>query len=83
MVGDCVMVAGTPDLRNRFVVGAGSSYAVNATGGSANAVVVSHTHTFSTTSTGNHDTSIRKGLTSELVIVATVGTMRLLKLGLL
>jgi microcystin-dependent protein len=36
---------GTPDLRNRFVVGAGSTYAVNATGGSADAIVVSHTHT--------------------------------------
>lgn len=36
---------GTPDLRNRFVVGAGDSYAVNATGGSADAIVVSHTHT--------------------------------------
>lgn len=35
----------TPDLRNRFVVGAGSTYSVGATGGSANAVVVSHTHT--------------------------------------
>jgi hypothetical protein len=35
---------GTPDLRDRFVVGAGSTYAVNATGGSADAVVVSHTH---------------------------------------
>lgn len=35
----------TPDLRNRFVVGAGSTYAVGATGGSADAVVVSHTHT--------------------------------------
>jgi hypothetical protein len=35
----------TPDLRNRFVVGAGSTYAVGATGGSANAIVVSHTHT--------------------------------------
>jgi hypothetical protein len=35
---------GTPDLRDRFVIGAGSSYAVNATGGSADAVVVSHTH---------------------------------------
>jgi hypothetical protein len=41
---------GTPDLRNRFVVGAGSTYAVNATGGSADAIVVSHTHTFSATS---------------------------------
>lgn len=35
----------TPDLRNRFVVGAGDSYAVDATGGSADAILVSHTHT--------------------------------------
>jgi hypothetical protein len=42
---------GTPDLRNRFVVGAGSTYAVNATGGSADAIVVSHTHTATSTST--------------------------------
>jgi hypothetical protein len=41
---------GTPDLRDRFVVGAGSTYAVDATGGSANAIVVSHTHTASSTS---------------------------------
>jgi microcystin-dependent protein len=34
----------TPDLRNRFVVGAGSTYAVAATGGSADAIVVSHSH---------------------------------------
>ena len=41
---------GTPDLRDRFIVGAGSTYAVDATGGSANAIVVSHTHTASSTS---------------------------------
>jgi hypothetical protein len=35
----------TPDLRDRFIVGAGSTYAVDATGGVADAVVVSHTHT--------------------------------------
>ena len=35
---------GTPDLRDRFVVGAGSTYSVNATGGSADAVIVSHSH---------------------------------------
>ena len=35
----------TPDLRDKFVVGAGSNYAVNATGGSADAVVVAHEHT--------------------------------------
>jgi len=40
----------TPDLRNRFVVGAGDTYAVGATGGSADAIVVDHTHT-GTTST--------------------------------
>ena len=40
---------GTPDLRDRFVVGAGSTYSVDATGGSANAIVVTHTHTFSET----------------------------------
>jgi microcystin-dependent protein len=36
---------GTPDLRDRFIVGAGNSYAVNATGGTADAIVVSHNHT--------------------------------------
>lgn len=44
---------GTPDLRDRFVVGAGSTYAVGATGGSANAIVVSHTHTGSVTDPGH------------------------------
>jgi hypothetical protein len=42
---------GTPDLRDRFIVGAGSTYAVDATGGSADATVVSHTHTATSTST--------------------------------
>ena len=41
----CNGASGTPDLRDRFVVGAGSTYAVAATGGAADAVVVSHTHT--------------------------------------
>jgi hypothetical protein len=41
----CNGTSGTPDLRNRFIVGAGSTYAVAATGGSADAIVVSHTHT--------------------------------------
>jgi hypothetical protein len=48
----------TPDLRNRFVVGAGSTYAVNATGGSADAIVVSHTHTATVTDPGHsHSTT--------------------------
>lgn len=45
---------GTPDLRNRFVVGAGSTYAVGGTGGSADAIVVSHTHTGTTATSGTH-----------------------------
>ncbi len=35
---------GTPDLRDRFIVGAGSTYAVNATGGSADSILPIHTH---------------------------------------
>ena len=47
----CDGTNGTPDLRNKFIVGAGSTYAVNATGGSADAIVPSHTHTGTTNST--------------------------------
>jgi hypothetical protein len=35
---------GTPDLRDRFIVGAGSTYAVDATGGSADSILPTHTH---------------------------------------
>jgi microcystin-dependent protein len=53
----CVGSRGTPILRDRFVVGAGNTYAVNATGGSADAIVVSHTH--SITDPGHaHDISV-------------------------
>jgi len=41
----CNGLNSTPDLRDRFVVGAGSGYSVDATGGSANAIVVTHNHT--------------------------------------
>lgn len=53
----CDGTLGTPDLRDRFIVGAGSTYAVNATGG-VNTVTLttaqmpSHTHT-NTVSTAN------------------------------
>jgi hypothetical protein len=40
---------GTPDLRNSFILGAGSTYAVGTTGGSTDAIVVSHTHTATVT----------------------------------
>ena len=41
----CDGTNGTPDLRNSFVLGAGNSYVVGQTGGSADAVLASHTHT--------------------------------------
>ena len=49
----CDGSSSTPDLRNRFVVGATSTYAVGATGGSADAIVVSHTHTATVTDAGH------------------------------
>lgn len=50
---------GTPNLRDSFVIGAGNNYAVGATGGSANSVVVSHTHTASVSDPGhNHQMPI-------------------------
>jgi hypothetical protein len=51
----------TPDLRNRFIVGAGSTYSVAGTGGSADAIVVSHTHTGTTASNGDHFHNYPKG----------------------
>ena len=47
----CDGTNGTPDLRNSFIVGAGNSYTVGQTGGSADAIVVSHTHTATSTVT--------------------------------
>jgi microcystin-dependent protein len=52
----CDGTNGTPDLRDRFVVGAGSTYSVAATGGSANHTITtaempSHSHTATVTVT--------------------------------
>ena len=59
---------GTPNLQDKFIVGAGSSYAVDATGGSANATLVSHSHTinnhthsFSGSGSNTHNHGIPKG----------------------
>lgn len=53
----CDGANGTPNLTNRFVVCAGGSYAVGATGGSANAIVVAHTHTATSTDSGHSHSS--------------------------
>ena len=50
---------GTPDLRDRFIVGAGSAYSVDDTGGAASvtlstAQIPSHNHSFSGSSSHSH-----------------------------
>lgn len=47
----CDGTSSTPNLQNRFIVGAGDTYAVDATGGSADAVVPTHNHTATSTVT--------------------------------
>jgi len=47
----CDGTNGTPNLKDRFIVGAGNLYSVGGTGGSTDAIVVSHTHTATSTST--------------------------------
>jgi hypothetical protein len=45
----CNGANGTPDLRNSFVLGAGNTYSVGQVGGSTDAIIVSHTHTATST----------------------------------
>lgn len=62
---------GTPDLRDRFVVGAGLSYALASKGGSKDAVVVEHTHTQSSHS--HSGTTDRDGGHSHSVYINSAG----------
>lgn len=71
----------TPDLRNRFVVGADDTYDVDDTGGSADAVVVSHTHTVtdpghnhSVPNSGSQNNSFDSGTTVGNDTAGTSGT---------
>jgi len=75
----CDGTLSTPNLRDRFVVGAGSTYAVNATGGSADAVVVSHTHVATVTDPGHfHNlpfTSAAAGSTGGTYVIGGSGSV--------
>lgn len=57
----CNGANGTVNLVDRFIIGAGSSYAVGATGGNKNAVVISHSHSAWTDTQGNHNHSFPGG----------------------
>ena len=54
--GDGTTTFNLPDFENRFPVGAGDLYSVAGTGGSKDAVVVSHTHTATVTDPGHTHT---------------------------
>jgi len=47
--GDLTTTFNLPDFRDRMPIGAGSIYSANSSGGSADAIVVSHTHTTTNT----------------------------------
>ena len=52
-VGDTTTTFNLPDYRDRMPIGAGTTYSANSQGGSANAIVVSHTHTATVTDPGH------------------------------
>jgi len=61
--GDGSTTFNLPDFRDRFPVGAGTTYSANSTGGSKDAITVAHTHTGTTDSNGAH----------QHLVVASVG----------
>lgn len=52
--GDGSTTFNLPDYRDRMPIGAGTTYTAAVTGGSKDAVVVSHTHTGTTATAGSH-----------------------------
>lgn len=50
----CDGTLGTPNLTDRFVIGAGINYGVGSIGGSKDAEVIAHTHTGTSDSAGDH-----------------------------
>jgi hypothetical protein len=73
----CDGLSSTPDLRGRFVIGAGGTYAVDATGGSETANLA-HTHgvgTFATSSEGHTHGSGTLSTNSQGAHTHAVGTL--------
>lgn len=62
----CDGSGGRPDLRDKFIVGAGDTYAIGNTGGFADTVLIGHTHTGSTgiSSGANHSHTFHKAAQS-------------------
>ena len=75
----CDGTNGTPNLKDRFIVGAGNLYSVGATGGSTDAIVVSHTHLATVTDPGhNHSVGgnfLNYGTASSTGVLVQTGTI--------
>ena len=64
----CNGANGTPNLTDRFIVGAGNNYGYGATGGTKDATLVSHNHTVSgsTSGAGGHSHTVSKASSSTI-----------------
>ena len=73
----CNGANGTPNLTDKFIVGAGNAYGVNETGGYKDATLVSHTHTGSTGGAGGHSHTYT-GRTGSIAVQegGTIGTSK-------
>ena len=70
----CNGANGTPNLTDRFIVGAGNTYGYGATGGTADATLVSHNHSGSTGGAGSHSHTYSKpGGYSQFATGGTIG----------
>jgi hypothetical protein len=71
--GLCDGTQGTPDLRDKFVVGAGTTYAVNAVGGSAlTGFAGSHTHTENSATANLNVSSLAVAAGADTSVVSAV-----------
>ena len=58
--GDGSTTFNLPNFKDRMPIGAGTTYSANTTGGSKDAIVVSHTHPASSTDAGHTHTQVGK-----------------------
>ena len=72
----CDGTNGTPNLKDSFVVGAGNTYPVAGTGGSANAIIPSHTHTATSvvTDPSHNHTTLGQTLNSGSINIISPGS---------
>lgn len=61
----CDGTNGTPNLRDRFIVGAGSTYNPGNTGGTKDAIVVSHNHSVSISDPGHIHSTLQAALSTD------------------